>query len=295
MSEEEQVAVTRLAGSIGATTDAEWLQRMAMETPYMEVAHGAMKALEHMGGLDNARWLLARLDTPPPSIRAAKSCRKDWEKLQDELQEAARNRGDEDWYRVKPDGAEPARVNDAWEEDVHRAVVKLGNDDLGMELAWKLDGHRHGIELCRQYGRLPSHALLVLGAIANDPGEHVVPASITGGGDEVAGSGTPDEVRAAIRAIVKRTDAEAVRRHLLEAMLRGYGPDWGSGESWGLLERIFFQAGGPLPGDQPRLLVQLEASPMDEVALRYLAIIGTGEGELLDILRRQGVHWLPRE
>ncbi|MBK9648166.1 MAG: hypothetical protein IPO67_23945 [Deltaproteobacteria bacterium] len=130
----------------------------------------------------------------------------------------------------------------------------------------------------------------MLGAIENDPGEHVVGGQ--GEMTEVIGSGVPERVRSAVRRIVVVCGAEPVRRVLLVAMLRGYSGDWGSGESYGLLESIFFELGGPSPGDLGSLVSHLDQHPDDTTALRYLARMNIGECELLDLWRKHDVPWL---
>lgn len=287
---EETAAVARLVGERGTATESAWLRELAMATTSPRVIDEVVRALGRLGGEDNARWLMERLDDPPPCIARAREDRRAWEERRHALQNEARSTGRTDYWHVKPDEPEPLYERGAWVQDAQVAIVRHGDDELGMRLAWHLASHAGAIGLCEEHGRLPSHALLVLGAIEHDPGEHAVGGE--GEMTEVEGSGVPERVREAVERIVKLCGGEPVRGALLVAMLRGYGGDWGSGESYGLLENIFFGLGGPGPADLQQLLRRLDRHPRDATALRYLGLTGVGETVLLDLWRKHAVPWL---
>ena len=285
-------AVVRLVGQRGTADEAPWLREIAMTTDYASVVDEVAKGLLRLGGLENARWLMARFDDPPPCVAKTRAAWKAWSDRLDAVRAEARAAGRSDVWELRPEGPEPPHAASAsdWEGSARVAIVQHGDDELGMQLAWRLANDQSAIELCEEHGRLPSHALLVLGAIEHDPGEYVVGGR--GEMTEVVGSGVPDRVRKAVEGVVRRCGGEAVRRTLFVAMLEGYAGSWGSGESYGLLENIFMGLGGPRPGDLQDLLAQLEERPDDPTALRYLARMNLGERELLALWRRLGVHWL---
>lgn len=286
----ETAAVARLVGERGTLAESGWLRQLAMSTASPNVVYEVVRALGRLGGTENAAWLMERLHDPPPCIVRAREDRRVWDEERERLRSAARDAGTRDYWHIEPALPEPQRERGHWEGDAHKAIVRHGDDELGMRLAWHLAGHSNAIGLCEEYGHLPSHALLVLGAIEHDPGEHAVGGE--GEMTEVVGSGVPERVREAVDRIVKRCGGEPVRAALLVAMLRGYGGYWGSGESYGLLENIFFGLGGPRPSDLQQLLDRLDCDPDDPTALRYLALMGIGEAELLDLWRKHAVPWL---
>ncbi|MCB9745384.1 MAG: hypothetical protein H6741_27865 [Alphaproteobacteria bacterium] len=292
LGEKEAVAVARLVGHRGELAEASWLRRLALTTESAKVLLEVAQGLDRLGGEENARWLMERLDDPPPCVARTRAAWSAWSERRDALHDEARASGRTDYWNLRPEGPEPPHEREAseWEHPAHVAILRHGDDELGMKLAWRLAGSMSAIELCEKYGRLPSHALFVLGAIENDPGEQVV------GGDgemaEAVGSGVPERVRQAVGRIVEICAEEPVRRVLLVAMLSGYGGDWGSGESYGLLESIFFELGGPKRGDLGALLSHLDQHPYDTTALRYLARMNIGERELLDLWRKHEAPWL---
>jgi hypothetical protein len=290
----EMALAARIVGRTGGDADLAWLRDLTMSTLHLGVVGEVMATLAARGRADDARWAFERLDDPPPGVRAAAARHEDSTRRRDAMREAARAAGDRDWYSAGEDDPDlgPRFVDTtSWQHYVHVAVLRHGDDALGMELAWRLAESNHSLQLCMDEGRLPSHALLVLGAIHHDPGEHVIPAGVSGGGDEVVGSGVPDAVRAAVDRIVETTSQEEVRRVFLEAILRGYDSEWGRGDSYGLVGNLFFALGGPQPADCGRLLTQLRGDPSNGVALGLLADIGRGEAELLDVWRERGVAW----
>jgi hypothetical protein len=291
----EMAVAARIVGRTGGDDDLVWLRELTMRTSHLGVVGEVMATLAARGRADDARWAFERLDDPPPAVDAAVARRDDSDRRREAMQEAARAAGDPNWFLAGEDDPElgPRFVDTtSWQHDVHLAVVRHGDDALGLELAWRLAESHDGLQLCKDEGRLPSHALLVLGAIHHDPGEQVIPAGVTGGGDEVEESGVPDAVRSAVDRIVDVTSQDEVRRVFLEAILRGYDSEWGGGNSYGLVGTLFFELGGPQPADCDRLLAQLRVQPANGVALSLLADIGRGEAELLDIWRKRGVPWL---
>lgn len=291
-SDPEEAVIARLVGQRGSTEDVQWLRSLANTTENARVVYEVARGLERIGGEENARWLKERLEEAPPCIAMTRATWRAWSERLEALRDEARAAGRTDYWNVRLNEPEPPHDHSAsdWEHPAHVAILRHGDDDLGMWLAWHLASSYGAIDLCEKHGRLPSHALLVLSAIEHDPGESVV------GGDgemtEVVGSGVPERVREAVQRIVKGCGPEPVREVLLVAMLRGYGGDWGSGDSYGLLENIFFELGGPRPGDLQALLDHLGRRPDDTTALRYLAHMNIGESDLLDLWRRHKVPWL---
>jgi hypothetical protein len=304
LSPNELLGVATLVGRCGTEEHSGWLRRLALETIHPSVVNAAFEALAELGGADNATWMAARLDDPPAAILAARADVERWEQRRKDrwerehaLRTSARESGDERWFEVRldePDADRPEQLRDlsSWEGSARLAIVRHGDDELGLALAFREARNMGMVELGQQHGRLPSHALFALGLAANDPGEHVVPSEMTGGGDEVYGSGHPERIRDYVKMMVKRTSAEGVRKAFLEAMLRGFGGHWGDGESFGVIEQVFDGLGGPRPADLHRLLGHLASNPTCPVAMAYLARIGRGETELLALWRKHGAPWL---
>ncbi|MES2639719.1 MAG: NACHT domain-containing protein [Myxococcota bacterium] len=287
----EVAAVATLVGRVGGTGGTAWLRALTMSTDSPQVVNAAFAALADGADLETARWMFERLDAPPPAIHDACSRRKDFETRKRAATDAAREAGDPNWFDVRlMDDESDSRLDlHSWEQSAKVAGIAHGDDELGYQLAWRLADEPQAIDLCEKHGRLPSHVLLVLGALTHDPGDHAVPSADMG--YEVMGSGVPERVEAAVARIVKRTDRERVRQALLEAMLRGY-PDR-RGRSIGELHQIFRGLGGPTRRDKERLLAAVHEKPNHDVALDYLAQTGDGEAEVLAIWRARGVAWLP--
>lgn len=285
----EVAAVATLVGQAPGADGAAWLQALAMSTSSPAVVNAAFASLAGCGTPELARWMLERLDDPPPAIREATALLKERETRRRAAQEAARAAGDREWYSVAVDPDEPDRHVDlhSWEHSAKLAVVRHGDEELGYRLAWRSTDEAGAIELCEKYGRLPCHALLVLGALANDPGEHAVDTDMC---TEVVGSGVPEQVTEVVNLMVKRTNREGVRLALLEARLRGHG-DQPRGSLWDL-DGIFRGLGGPRPRDKDRLVDAVRGDPGHSVALEYLSQTGGGEPEVLAIWRECGAPWI---
>lgn len=138
------------------------------------------------------------------------------------------------------------------------------------------------LKIAAEYGRLPIHCLLVVGALLRDPGDEEYAVNIEGY-DEVmvSESKIPKQAAAALKAIIERTDREAVRRALLRCVLWG-GPS--SDVARVQLDRL----GGPQRRDLSRIVKALARHPTSRSALSLLAKIGTGEKDLAQL-------WLDRQ
>ncbi|MBZ4421769.1 hypothetical protein [Myxococcus sp. RHSTA-1-4] len=173
-----------------------------------------------------------------------------------------------------------------WRGSIASGIVLRGNRAQALELAWLLRGDSSVWTLARDEGRLPEHALLVLGYVRSDPGDSVMPASVTGGGDEVFPSGVPEEATAVVRQLAEKLSREEVVSALVEAALREDDSDVSY-----FLDDTINALGGPGKADVPRLLQHLREQPGDRVALALLARTGAGEMELAALWDRLGVPW----
>lgn len=138
------------------------------------------------------------------------------------------------------------------------------------------------LKIAAEYGRLPIHSLLVIGALLRDPGDKEYAVN-TEGYDEVMASESkvPKQAAAALEAIIERTDREAVRCTFLRCVL------WG-GLSSTVARVQLDRLGGPQRRDLPRILKALARRPTNRSALSLLARIGTGEKDLAQL-------WLDRQ
>ncbi len=250
----------------------------------LEAALGAIGAHCDASLVDR---LLEWLATPPRAVRLAM----DRNDRRDRLVRTRISRRRRPRERIQDEEAVPLELGtlareyiDGWQRAPALGVARVGSRAQVLRLAELVRDHSWAIGLAERYGHHPEHALLVLGALAHDPGDSVVPASVTGGGDEVYGSDVPERARGVIRCIVERTNREDVRVAFLEAALWGTSYD---------AQRLFDEHGGPRPIDAPRILQHLERSPDDALALQYLAETKRGEHELRTLWSRLGVPWWP--
>jgi hypothetical protein len=174
----------------------------------------------------------------------------------------------------------------SWSTCLARGVVMRGSREQARELARLLRDDRDAWQLVGTEGRLPEHVLLLRGLLVNDPGESVMPASVTGGGDEVMESGVPEKATRIILELARKLGKEAVGHVLVEALLEEEA-DW---------VRISFESdleelGGPWPSDIPVLLEHLRQHPGSGMGLTLLARTGAGEPELVALWEELGVPW----
>ncbi|NNC15114.1 hypothetical protein HJC22_05120 [Corallococcus exiguus] len=157
-----------------------------------------------------------------------------------------------------------------------------------MALAWLMRDDVGAWQFARDEGRLPEHALLVLGHVRHDPGDSVMPASVTGMGDEVFSSDVLDEASGVIGKLVRTLGRKEVVSALIEGMLRE-----DDSNVLNFLDGEIDALGGPAPRDAPRLLRYLQEQPDSRTALDLLAKTGADERALVELWAELGVEWWP--
>ena len=185
-----------------------------------------------------------------------------------------------------------------------RGVVERGDRAHARELARLMRYDRDVWQLARDHARLAEHALLVSGYVLSDPGDSVMPASVTGGGDEVISSDVPDNAARIVRALVEKCGRDEVRDALVEALLwpssgrDGVQSGLPPALSWDedSYSRQFFddelkRLGGPRSAVVPRLLEHLREEPDSAPALELLARTGVGEELLTRLWQELRVPW----
>lgn len=165
---------------------------------------------------------------------------------------------------------------DSEEESTVRPLrpIRVGQRDSTSGLAGMEDT---ALMVAAEFGRLPMHALLIVGALLRDPGDEEYGVN-TEGYDEmmVNESQVPKQAASALKAILERTDREAVRQSFLRCAL------WG-GPSASIARAQLDKLGGPQRRDLPRILNYLARRPTNRQALSLLSSVGAGERELAEI------------
>jgi hypothetical protein len=143
------------------------------------------------------------------------------------------------------------------------------------------------LEIAGQYGHWPEHALLIIGALLHDPGDHEYVADVSGF-DEVfvEESVIPKRAQKALQRILAHSEHEAVRRIFLECLLAG-------GPSAAVVRAQFDQLGGTFERDTPLIIESLAHRPDSREALELLARFYETEGTLVEIWEQQGCPWWP--
>ena len=167
-----------------------------------------------------------------------------------------------------------------------RGVVARGTREQALKLAHLMRDERYAWQLIETEGHLPEHMLLVRGFLYHDPGESVMPASVTGGGDEVMESGVPEAATRAILGLARKLGKEDVGHVLVGALLEEEDHNVRLSLQFDL-ERL----GGPWPADLPMLLEHLRRQPDSEMGLTLLARMGVGERELAALWEELRVPW----
>jgi hypothetical protein len=149
---------------------------------------------------------------------------------------------------------------------------RLGLEDVALDIAGR-------------HGYLPEHALLIIGALLHDPGDHEYGVDVSGY-DEiyVRESPVPGQACSALEAILARTDREAVRQAFLECTLAG-------GPSSTVARRQLDELGGVRDSDVPVVLACLERRPDSQEALALLSQLNDTEQSLARIWERQKCSW----
>jgi hypothetical protein len=153
---------------------------------------------------------------------------------------------------------------------VRRGERRIGADD------W--------LALVGRHGRLPEHVLFLLPALADDS-QHVVPAAVTGGGDEVYESDLPQRGQHVLDLLVQRCSEAAVRAVLVRVCVDPDGPR-DAGEALRLL-------GGPTRAELQPIVEALARDPANATALAFLAELGA-EQEVARVWQTCDVPWWPR-
>jgi len=174
----------------------------------------------------------------------------------------------------------------SWMICLARGVVARGTREQALKLAHLMRDERYAWQLIETEGRLPEHVLLVRGVLFHDPGERVMPASVTGGGDEVMESGVPEAATRVILGLARKLGKEDVGHVLVGALLEEEDHNVRLSLQFDL-ERL----GGPWPADLPMLLEHLRRQPDSEMGLTLLARTGVGERELAALWEEHRVPW----
>lgn len=282
-----RASALRLLALLGTREDAKaWGARLDVEALPAPITVAALELIARLGSPEQVVRLERMLSHPEPEVvAAALEAMAAWanpERLLQLLREPPAAFQDE--------SGRP-RVSlylKTWSGELARGVVQRGTREQALELAWVMRDDAGAWQFARDEGRLPEHALLVLGHVRHDPGDSVMPASVTGTGDEVFSSDVPETAAAVIGELARKLGRAEVVSVLIEGVLREDDPnvrDFLKGEIDSL--------GGPAPGDAPRLLRYLQEWPDSGTALELLAKTGAGERELVELWARLGVAWWP--
>jgi hypothetical protein len=141
------------------------------------------------------------------------------------------------------------------------------------------------LEIAGQYGHWPEHALLIIGALLYDPGDHEYVADVSGFDNVfVEESVVPKQAQKALERILTHSEREDVRRIFLEYLLAG-------GPSAAVVRNQFDQLGGAFERDIPLIIESLAHRPDSQEALELLARFDEAEQALVEIWERQGCPW----
>lgn len=233
------------------------------------------------------------LERPPPvilRILALRARRDAWSKDNHEFQARRRAEGHKDWAEL-PERPEHENFADTQLHDdyVEQCVIGLLRHGDGDQARWLVRRDIRRIDaatwlaLVGRHGRLPEHVLFLLPALSDDS-QHVVPAAVTGGGDEVYESDLPRRGQSALATLVQRTSEEAVRAVLVRACVEHDGLR-DADEALRLL-------GGPTNADVQAIVDALARDPANPTALAFLADLGA-ELEVARVWQARAVPWWP--
>jgi nucleoside phosphorylase len=134
-----------------------------------------------------------------------------------------------------------------------------------------------------RHGRLPEHALLIIGTLLHDPGDHEY-AENSAGYDEIISqpSPIPGQAQKALEAILAHCDHEDVRRAFLDRVLAG-------GSSAKTARTQLDALGGVQQRDTADILACLKCNPCHPDALALLARLDNVEQALIEIWETSGI------
>jgi len=278
-------AALELIGKLGNSSYLPMLRTLAESTEREPLLVAALCAVAELGGSDEANWMFGLLKAPPPGTRRMQERVEAWEQW-DALTSARRRTTKERSLAYgsteagRPDFPRPMSWDlDRWRRPCYRTIVRFGDSKQALTIARMLVDDGSAVRLLQEHGRLPEHALLVLGALRHAPADHVIPYQITGGGDEVVTDDTALRVSGLVGAFALEVGVEEVRRAFLRAAF------WNPRDEDAAIE-IVDSLGGTKLGDATLLMEQLEADPTLPLALRLLSLIGGNEAAIITRWRR---------
>ena len=297
------LAATELVARLGTAAHLPLLMRLLYDqsTP---IAQAAISGIGRLGGEAEAAVLLNEL------VAVISAQREHDRKVHEEFEQRQRERQVGDGASLglvvqeSPVYAHPGRDEEEREWNLRwwstvPVVTTIGSRDAVRRLAFELLGPMM-VDDWRRFsyhgalneaaiaagfaaidaGRFPEHALFALAPFPSEGSSYVVPASVTGGGDEVFDDDGPDRSAEVLAALEKRVGKDGERAAFLDFALT-----FSSADALEYVERF----GDVKREDAQRILQELTARPGDAIALDCLRRTRTGEPQLAGLWRGSGL------